>query len=100
MDVELLRKFSEGLICLSACLGGMFSTHCSTINMTRLKIAIQFNEIFGQGNFYLELQHNGIEEQKIVNQGILKLSKETGIPLVATNDVHYLKDRMQELKKS
>lgn len=92
VDVELLRKFSEGLICLSACLGGDVPNALLNNQYDKAKkIAIQFNEIFGQGNFYLELQHNGIEEQKIVNQGILKLSKETGIPLVATNDVHYLK---------
>lgn len=91
VDLELLNRFKEGLVCLSACLGGDVPNALLNNQYDKAKkIAIQFNEIFGQGNFYLELQHNGIEEQKIVNQGLLKLSKETGIPLVATNDVHYL----------
>lgn len=56
-----------------------------------MKKALALNRIFGQGNFYLELQNNGIKEQNLVNQGLIRLSEETGIPLVATNDAHYLR---------
>ncbi len=55
--------------------------------------ALKYNEIFGQNNFFLEVQDHGMEEQRQVNLGLIKISNETGIPLVATNDVHYLKKR-------
>lgn len=90
-DYELLKKYSGDLIALSACLGGEIQ---SLINNgqyeTAKQKAINYNCIFGQGNFYLELQDHGLEEQKEVNKALLRMSKETGIPLVATNDVHYI----------
>lgn len=101
IDMELLARYHEGLIGLSACLAGDIPSAILSNNYEKAKkLAIQFENIFGKGNFYLELQHNGIEEQKLVNQGLIKLSEETGIPLVATNDVHYLRKedaRAQEI---
>ena len=101
IDMELLKRYHEGLIGLSACLAGDIPTALLNNDYEKAKkLAIQFENIFGKGNFYLELQHNGIEEQKLVNQGLVRLSQETGIPLVATNDVHYLRKedaRAQEI---
>jgi len=101
VDMELLSKYHEGLIGLSACLAGDIPAAILSNNYDKAKkLAIQFENLFGKGNFYLELQHNGIEEQKLVNQSLIKLSQETGIPLVATNDVHYLRKedaRAQEI---
>ena len=92
VDWELLSRYHEGLIGLSACLAGDIPNALLNNNYEKAKkLALQFDELFGRGNFYLELQHNGVEEQKLVNQGLIKLSRETGIPLVATNDVHYLR---------
>ncbi len=91
VDITLLQQYHEGLIALSACLAGDIPRALAEGRYESAKsLALQFQDIFGPGNFYLELQHNGIEEQKLVNQQLLKLSRETGIPLVATNDVHYL----------
>jgi len=91
IDMEVLERYSEGLIALSACLSGDIPTALLNGDYEKAKnIALKLNSIFGQGNFYLELQMNGIEEQNIVNQKLIKLSKELGLPLVATNDVHYL----------
>lgn len=101
IDMELLERYHEGLLGLSACLAGDIPSALIDNNYNRAKeLAIQFERILGKGNFYLELQHNGIEEQKLVNQELIRLSSETGIPLVATNDVHYLKKedaRAQEI---
>ncbi|WP_027307624.1 DNA polymerase III subunit alpha [Caloramator sp. ALD01] len=90
-DYELLRENSGDLIALSACLGGEIQSLLlkGDYDLAREK-ALLYNEIFGQGNFYLELQNHGFDEQKKVNELLVKLSKETGIPLVATNDVHYV----------
>ncbi len=96
-DYELLEEFSEGLIALSACLAGAVPR--AILEGDRkgaLEIALKYNDIFGSGNFYLELQNNGIESQNIVNQSLMEISRETGIPLVATNDVHYLNQRDAE----
>lgn len=91
-DYELLKKHSEGLVALSACLGGEIqSLILKGMYDEAKKKAIMYNDIFGNGNFYLELQDHGIEEQKKVNEEIVRISKETGIELVATNDVHYIK---------
>jgi DNA polymerase-3 subunit alpha len=91
IDRELLKQYSEDLICLSACLAGEIPRAILENNYEKAKeLALEYNNIFGQNNFYLELQSNGIQEQVLVNQSIVKLSRETGIPLVATNDVHYL----------
>ncbi|MDR0286908.1 MAG: DNA polymerase III subunit alpha, partial [Clostridiales bacterium] len=90
-DMELLRKYSEGLICCSACLGGSIPQLILNSSYEEAKQkALEFNEIFGQDNFYLEMQSNGIEDQIKVNQVLIKISRETGIPLVATNDVHFI----------
>ncbi|MDH4163927.1 MAG: DNA polymerase III subunit alpha [Nitrospirota bacterium] len=91
IDKELLQKHREGLIGLSACLGGEIP---SLLLQNRYeeakKAALQYQSILGQENFYFELQDNGIPEQEQANRELLKLSQETGIPVVATNDCHYL----------
>lgn len=92
VDNELLKQHHEGIIALSACLGGAIPQ--SVLNSdpeNARELALFYNELFGSGNFYLELQSNGIEEQNLVNSVLIRLSRETGIPLVATNDCHYLK---------
>lgn len=90
-DHDLLRQHSEGLIALSACLGGEIPHFLLEGNFEKAKeICLEYNEIFGQGNFFLELQDHGLEEQGPVNEALIQLSQETGVPLVATNDVHYV----------
>ncbi|MCH5190892.1 MAG: DNA polymerase III subunit alpha [Oscillospiraceae bacterium] len=91
IDRELLCEYHEGLIALSACLAGEIPKAIlnSDYNSAK-KTALWYYELFGEGNFYLELQNHGMPEQLRVNDGLLRLSKETGIPLVATNDVHYI----------
>lgn len=92
VDLELLEQYSEGLIALSACLSGDVPEAILQSDYERAKkAALKFNEIFGRGNFYLELQNHGMQEQTLVNQGLLKLGAETGIPLIVTNDAHYLR---------
>ena len=92
IDMELLRAHSEGLICLSACLAGEIPRLLSAGDYTAAKNkALELREIFGDDGFYLELQDHGIAEQKEVNRGLLRIHEETEIPVVATNDVHYLK---------
>ncbi len=91
VDLDVLKKHSKGLIALSACLAGEIPTCLTAGNYEGAKnAAIRYREIFGEENFYLELQDHGIREQALVNQEIIRLSKETGIPMVATNDVHYV----------
>ncbi|MEG2811197.1 MAG: DNA polymerase III subunit alpha, partial [Clostridium sp.] len=91
IDYENLRKYSGDIIALSACLGGEVQQHLLRDNYDEAKKkALMYQEIFGEGNFYLEMQDHGISEQKKVNEILKKLSKETGIPLVITNDVHYI----------
>ena len=91
IDMELLREHSEGLIGLSACLAGEIPQRLMDGNFEQAKSkALELRDIFEKDSFYLELQDHGIAEQRTVNQGLLQLSAETGIPLVATNDVHYL----------
>lgn len=92
VDHEILEKYKEDLICLSACLGGEVQQQLLDNNYERAReTALFYDRIYGRGNFYLELQDHGIREQVVVNEELRKLSKETGIPLVATNDVHYLR---------
>jgi len=92
VDHGILEKYSEGLICLSACLGGEIPQAILSREPQKAKdIALFYDRIFGRGNFYLELQQNGIPEQNIVNTALLNISNQTGIPMVATNDCHYLK---------
>jgi len=91
VDLDLLREYSEGIICASACLGGDIPQMILRNDYEGAKeLALVYNEIFGQGNYYLELQSNGLEEQLIVNKALIKISDETGIPLIATNDVHFV----------
>jgi DNA polymerase-3 subunit alpha len=92
VDRELLKEYASGLIALSACLAGEIPTLLlENREADALQTALVYRDIFGAGNFYLELQDHGLEEQRRVNAGLLKLAKETGIPLAATNDLHYLK---------
>ena len=91
IDKELLEKYHEGLVCLSACLAGEIPKLIERGEMLRAKeVALWYQKTFGEGNFYLEIQNHGIADQVRVNDGIIQLSQETGIPLVATNDVHYI----------
>jgi DNA polymerase III subunit alpha len=91
VDYETLEKYSEGIIALSACLSGDIPVALLNNDYDKaIELANKLNNIFGQDNFYLELQHNGISDQNLVNQQLIKLSGELGIPLVATNDAHYL----------
>ena len=91
-DLELLREYHEGLICLTACLGGFISEPLmNNQSETAEKRAKELNEIFGEGNFYLELQkHINLPDQEILNARLIEMSKKLGIPLVATNDNHYV----------
>ena len=91
IDKKLLREHSEGLIGLSACLGGEVAQTCMRRGSEAgLAVAREFDDIFGRGNFFLELQPNGLEEQEQVNGQLVELARKTGIPLIATNDCHYL----------
>ncbi len=94
VDLELLREHHEGLIALSACLAGAVPRAVSQGDSQEAKrLALEYQEIFGEGNFFLELQDHGIEQQAAVNRELIRLSEETGIPLVATNDCHYLREQ-------
>lgn len=90
VDYEVLREYSEGIICLSACLAGEVQKYLSrNLYEEACKAALRYEDIFGKGNFFLELQDHGIPEQKMVNQLLIRMHNELGIELVATNDVHY-----------
>ena len=90
VDLELLEKYHEGIIALSACLAGEVARFLTRGMYEDAKAAaLRYQDIFGKGNFFLELQDHGIPEQQNVNQQLLKMHRETGIDLVATNDVHY-----------
>lgn len=90
VDKALLRQYSEGIIALSACLAGEVQRYIARgFYEEAVKAALELEDIFGKGNFFLELQDHGIPEQKTVNQALLRMSQETGIELVATNDIHY-----------
>lgn len=100
-DIELLRKHSEGLIALSACLSGRIPKCILRDDFDgALREALLMRDIFGEGNFYLELQDHGIPDQKRVNLALRRISRETGIPLVATNDAHYIKKEDAEAQKT
>jgi len=89
-DNELLEHYHEGLICLSACVGGYIpQTILNGDYQSAKEYALYLNGLFGRDRFYLELQDHGLPEQKTVNEALVRMHKETGIPLVATNDAHY-----------
>ena len=91
IDIELLKKYHEGIIGSSACLAGNVARDILTVSYDKAKeTALMYDEIFGRGNFFLELQDHGIREQKIVNESLIKMSAETGIPLICSNDSHYI----------
>ena len=90
VDYAVLEKYHEGIIALSACLAGEVSRNLRLSQYEEAKqAALRYEGIFGKGNFFLEMQDHGYAEQKLVNQGMLRLHEETGIPLVVTNDIHY-----------
>jgi DNA polymerase-3 subunit alpha len=93
IDKEVLKKYSDGLICMSGCIQGEVpQTIIRKSYAEAKKIAIWYDNIFGRGNFYMELQHHpGQNDQKFANDGMLQISEETGIPVVATGDIHYTK---------
>ena len=92
VDREVLKEFHEGVIALSACLAGEVATYLRQgFYEEAKKAALEHLAIFGESNYFLELQDHGIPDQQTVNQGLLRISQETGIPLVATNDIHYVK---------
>ncbi|HCI45119.1 MAG TPA: DNA polymerase III subunit alpha [Candidatus Omnitrophica bacterium] len=91
MDKEILAKHAGGLLATSACLKGEVAWHLQQGNYnSALKAADDLSQIFGKGNFYIEIMDHGLAEQKTVNEGLLKIAKELNLPLVVTNDVHYL----------
>ncbi len=92
IDMQLLRTYSDGLIALSACLAGYIPRAITAGNYASAReFAVSMRDTFGADSFYLELQDHGIDEQKTVNEELVKIANETGIGLVATNDVHYLR---------
>jgi len=91
IDHEIIEKYHEGIICLSACLAGEVNQAILANDMEKAKeVALWYKSIFGE-DYYLEIQNNGIKEQVLANQKLIQLSRELDIPLVATNDAHYLK---------
>lgn len=99
VDKDLLRQHSEGIIALSACLGGEVPKILATKDYEHAKeTALEYQEIFGEGNFFLELQDHNIPLQKQINPHIVKLSQDTGIGLVATNDCHYLEKQDSKMQ--
>ena len=92
VDKQLLEQYHEGLICLSACLAGEIPQAILAGDYERAKsTALWYQELFGKGNYYIELQDHGLEEDTIVLPQLIKLARETGIPMAATNDSHYLR---------
>ena len=91
IDKELLAQHHEGLICLSACLAGEIPRAILAGDYDRAKqTALWYRDLFGEGNYYIELQDHGLEEDRVVLPQLIRLSRETGIPMVATNDSHYI----------
>lgn len=100
IDRELLEQYHEGIIALSACLAGEIPRALIADDYERAKEkALWYNKVFGRGNFYLELQNHGIREQKQIEPMLIRLSKETGIPLVATNDTHYVRKEDSKIQQ-
>ncbi len=92
IDKELLKKYNRGLIGLSSCLKGEITEACVQNDLAKaIQVAKEYEEILGAGNFYLELQDHGLPDQRIANRNLPEVARRSGLPLVATNDVHYLK---------
>ena len=99
-DRETLKKYHEGLICLSACLSGEVPRRLLAGDYEAAKqAALDYLEIFGEGNYYLELQDHGLSGQQKINPMLYRLSRETGIPVVATNDAHYITEENSETQR-
>ena len=94
VDTDVLRKHSRGIICLSGCIAGQVAQelHRGDYEEAR-RVALEYRDIFGKDNYYLEIQDQGLEDQARINPELIRLSRETGIPLAATNDVHYVERR-------
>jgi DNA polymerase-3 subunit alpha len=91
IDHETLRQYKSGIIALSACLAGEIQSYLLEDNYDEaVRTALLYKDIFGENNFFLEMQDHGMEEQKAVNNSLIKISRDTGLKLVATNDVHYI----------
>ncbi|WP_037322844.1 DNA polymerase III subunit alpha [Ruminococcus sp. NK3A76] len=100
IDLELLQKYHEGLICLSACMAGEISVLLSENRYDKaVETAKLYESIFGKGNYYIEIQNQDFIEQKRLFPQLIRLSKQTGIPLVATNDCHYIKREDSEYQQ-
>ena len=100
VDYDLLKEHHEGLIALSACLAGEVARNLTAGDYEGAKqAALRYDGIFGRGNFFLELQDHGLREQKAINPSILRIAKETGIPLVVTNDCHYINPEDSEMHR-
>ena len=91
IDKELLRKYHKGIIASSACIAGAVARDILTVSYEKAKqTALEYQEIFGEGNYFLELQDHGLKEQKTVNEALRKIHTETGIPMICSNDSHYI----------
>ncbi len=100
VDLDLLEQHHEGLIALSACLAGEIPRALSRNDYAAAKsAALRYEGIFGEGNFYLELQDHGLDAQRYINPSLIRLSRETGIPLVVTNDCHYIEQADSEMHR-
>ena len=99
VDMELLERYHEGLIATSACLAGAIAQHLLEEDYEAAKThALEMSRLFGPDRFYLELQDHGLEEQRAVNQGVMRLARETGLPLIVSNDAHYLRREDAEMQ--
>ena len=99
VDIDELKKYSDGIIALSACLAGDISQALMDRNYEKAKnIALQYRDIFGEENYYIEIQDHGLPEQKEVNAYLTTMSKKLDIKLVATNDVHYISREDAEMQ--
>lgn len=100
IDKELLLKYHEGLICLSACIAGEVPTNLLYGSYEEAKkSALFYKELFGKDNYFLEIQDHGLKEQKIINPKLIKLAKDIDVNIVATNDVHYLEQEDADMQK-
>ena len=91
IDKELLKKYHKGIIASSACIAGAVARDILTVSYEKAKqTALEYQEIFGEGNYFLELQDHGLKEQKTVNEALRKIHTETGIPMICSNDSHYI----------